>query len=98
MTTTNTTPTPTTILTTTDTTKPTKPKKEILAPVDLAMIGLLRAGVLSAYTVVPPLFTAYCFGDERDSDIDDVVLEHDVEPGWSENLKASTRLYVGRDA
>ena len=35
---------------------------------------------------------------DGDYDDDDVVPEHDVEPGWSENLKASTRLYVGRNA
>ncbi|KAI9882124.1 MAG: hypothetical protein M1823_006131 [Watsoniomyces obsoletus] len=72
-------------------------RRGVAAPVDLSMIGLLREGNLSAYTVVPPLFTPYRFGDERDSDIVQIVRDEIYVPGWSENLRISTRRHIGPD-
>ena len=49
-------------------------REEVTAPVDLAMISLIRSRLLSAYIIIPPIFTPFMFGDQRDSDIDIVYL------------------------
>ncbi|KAJ5381905.1 uncharacterized protein N7496_004333 [Penicillium cataractarum] len=60
-------------------------------PIDLAMIELIKKGIVDSYTIIPPIVTRFRTGGAKDSDIDDVKPEDaEVEPG-SENLNMSAR-------
>lgn len=61
------------------------------SPVDLAMIDLIKRGIVDSYTIIPPIITRYRTGGARDSDIDDPKPgDAEVKPG-SENLNMSAR-------
>ena len=60
-------------------------------PIDLAMIELIKKGIVDSYTIIPPIVTRFRTGGAKDSDIDDVKPEDaEAQPG-SENLNMSAR-------
>jgi hypothetical protein len=61
------------------------------APVDLAMTGLIKDGIIKGVTVIPPLIVDFML-DEK-SDINKEPVEEPIGPlhGSSENLKNSAR-------
>ena len=61
------------------------------APVDLAMIGLIKDGILKGVTVIPPLIVDFML--DVKSDINKDAVEEPIGPlqGTSENLKSSAR-------
>ena len=61
------------------------------APVDLAMTGLIRDGIIKGVTVIPPLIVDFML-DEK-SDINKEPVKEPIGPlhGSSENLKNSAR-------
>lgn len=66
------------------------------SPIDLAMIDLIKKGVVDSYTIIPPIVTRFRTGGAKDSDIDEVKPEDaEAEPG-SENLNMSARKAMER--
>jgi len=74
--------------------------KRIGSPVDLAMTDQIKKGHLKAYTIIPPLITAWKIGGVQDSDIDNIKVDEgpskedkNVEVG-SKNLWNSARVQM----